>query len=370
MLEEEGYELLQALRAVYKDETLGTYTPLAEIVKIKPWSISKSGEHIILWDDIKAAFENPVNAMSKGVILPLLTDKNSEALQPLRISVDPGVVLDIVVGQLGIEAGMESLQIQSSSPSSSTSSGFASKHSSSEMPAAANISSPSTIAENVGQPQQPRRTWQDGDDLGENIMLSKPEPNGQSHQLVPDYKDNSLCCSEETGLTIGSQHYNDVFVYRSDEWDADEDYLRGVAYYEGKSVPQDYVEALDLFLRAANRGHALAQMKLRNIIASQHAVEHDYSKVYERYLEAANQGCADAQSNLGFLYQVGCGVTKDEAKAVEWYRKATEQGHIYAHCDLGFMYDRGLGVTQDYFKAVELYRISADAGYARAQNGL
>ncbi|KAF9991976.1 hypothetical protein BGZ80_008773, partial [Entomortierella chlamydospora] len=56
---------------------------------------------------------------------------------------------------------------------------------------------------------------------------------------------------------------------QGDGGDADEDYVRGLAYCEGKNVRQDYVEALDLFLRAANRGHALAQLKLRNIIASQ-----------------------------------------------------------------------------------------------------
>ncbi|KAF9995553.1 hypothetical protein BGZ79_010762, partial [Entomortierella chlamydospora] len=280
MSEEEEYELLQVFRAVYKDETLGTYIPLTEIVKIKPWSVSKSGEHIILWDDIKAAFGNPVNAMSKGVILPLLADKNFEALQPLRISVDPGVVLDVVIEHLGIETGMESLQIQSSPPSSSTSSDFPSSHSSSEMPAAANISSAPTIIGNFGQTKQPRRAWQDGSEPGENITPLKSKLNDRSHQLIPDYKDNSLCCCEEAGPTIDNQYHDNVSVFRDDEGDADEDYVRCVAYYEGRNVRQDYVKALDLFLRAANRGHALAQFKLRNIIESQQVVEHDYSKAY------------------------------------------------------------------------------------------
>ena len=85
-MSEEEYELLQVFRAVYKDETSGIYTPLKETVKIKPWSVSKSGENIILWGDIKAAFGNPVNAMSKDSILPLLTDESSE----VYVSFNPG----------------------------------------------------------------------------------------------------------------------------------------------------------------------------------------------------------------------------------------------------------------------------------------
>ncbi|KAF9369435.1 hypothetical protein BGX21_005964, partial [Mortierella sp. AD011] len=337
---EDEYELIQVFRAIYKDKTSRAYTPSTETIKIKPWSVSKSGEHIILWSDIMAAFGNPVNAMN------------------------------IVVDGPRIEVAMGSLQIQGSPASSSISSASPRSRSSSEMPAAPNISSPSTIAENVGQPQQPGRTWQDNCESRKNIMLSKPESNDQSPQLVPDYKDNDHCNCDGTGFTIDSQQHNEVFVYRGDEREADEDYVQGLAYHEGKNVRQDYIEALDLFLRAANRGHALAQFKLRNIIENREAVEHDYSKAYERYLEAAKQGCADAQSNLGFLYQVGYGVTKDYYKAAEWYQKATEQGHTYAHCNLGIMYNRGLGVTQDHFKALELCRISADAGYARAQNSL
>ncbi|KAF9342766.1 hypothetical protein BGX26_006880, partial [Mortierella sp. AD094] len=61
MSDEGQDELLQVFRAVYKDETSGTTTPLTKTVEIKPWFVSKSGEHIILWSDIKAAFGNPVH---------------------------------------------------------------------------------------------------------------------------------------------------------------------------------------------------------------------------------------------------------------------------------------------------------------------
>ncbi|KAF9342971.1 hypothetical protein BGX26_006488, partial [Mortierella sp. AD094] len=79
MSEEGKDELLQVFRAVYRDEILGTNTPLTEKVKIKPWSVSKSGEHIILWSDIKTAFRNPVHVWSGDMALPFLTNEKSEA---------------------------------------------------------------------------------------------------------------------------------------------------------------------------------------------------------------------------------------------------------------------------------------------------
>ncbi|KAF9370382.1 hypothetical protein BGX21_005576 [Mortierella sp. AD011] len=93
MLEEEEYELLQVFRAVYKGETSGAFIPLTETVKMKPWSVSNSGENIILWSDIKSAFRNPVNAMSKDGILPFLTDKNSEVHLRHKTDTSTGIEL-------------------------------------------------------------------------------------------------------------------------------------------------------------------------------------------------------------------------------------------------------------------------------------
>ncbi|KAF9995582.1 hypothetical protein BGZ80_007471, partial [Entomortierella chlamydospora] len=226
MSKEGEYEPLQIFRAVYKDKTSGTFIPLTETVKIKPWSVSESGEHIILWSDIKAAFGNPVHTMRKDVILPFLADENSEALQPLRISVHPGDVIDVMIEDPGIDITMRSLRIQNPPATSS----------SSEIPAAANSSSPSTKLENIRQAQQRGKSRQDGGEPLENTTctLQEPRSSDRAHQLASDYKDNGLCCCDETEPAIDSQHHNDVFVYRGDEGKADEDYVRGLAYYEGK----------------------------------------------------------------------------------------------------------------------------------------
>ncbi|MDA7679068.1 sel1 repeat family protein [Akkermansiaceae bacterium] len=48
------------------------------------------------------------------------------------------------------------------------------------------------------------------------------------------------------------------------------------------------------------------------------------------FRKAAEQGHIDAHTFLGDMYFQGDGVPQDCAEAVEWYRKPAEQGHEYA----------------------------------------
>ena len=99
-------------------------------------------------------------------------------------------------------------------------------------------------------------------------------------------------------------------------------------------------------------------------------VTKDYYKAVEHYRKAAELGHADAQLQLGYCYDIGAGVSQDCYEAVKWYRKSAEQGNIYAQHNLGNSYYNGEGVTKDYYEAVKWYRKAADQGYASAQNNL
>ncbi len=70
-------------------------------------------------------------------------------------------------------------------------------------------------------------------------------------------------------------------------------------------------------------------------------VTKDEAEAVKWVRKAADQGHADAQLLLGGMYANGRGVTKDEAEAVKWYRKAADQGHIRARLILGGMYANG-----------------------------
>ena len=92
----------------------------------------------------------------------------------------------------------------------------------------------------------------------------------------------------------------------------------GFAYHSGKSVPQDYAEAVQWFRKAADQGFAEAQVNLGNAYHEGTGVPQDYSEAARWYGKAADQGFAEAQVNLGNAYHLGTGVPKDKAKAYFW----------------------------------------------------
>jgi hypothetical protein len=102
---------------------------------------------------------------------------------------------------------------------------------------------------------------------------------------------------------------------RSATDDAETQFHLGTLYETGKSVPQDYAQAV-LW-----------------------------------YRKAAEQNLAIAQYRLGVLYANGVGVPLDKAQSAAWFQKAAEQGYVYAQEMLGSDYLTGEGVQRDYAEA-------------------
>src|SRR5712691_699496 len=118
---------------------------------------------------------------------------------------------------------------------------------------------------------------------------------------------------------------------RAEQGDAKAQYELGGMYYQGKGVPQDYIEA------------------------------------FRWYRKAADQGSPKGQYGVGFMYEEGKGVPQDYAQASAWCRKAADQGYARAQYALGYAYSRGAGVPQNYAEAARWYRKAAKQGdeYAR-----
>jgi hypothetical protein len=120
----------------------------------------------------------------------------------------------------------------------------------------------------------------------------------------------------------------------------------GVKYYaDGLGSPQDFVEAVKWYRKAAERNHAAAQYKLgfchyHGYGASKDSVE--AMKWFRKVADQAERGNASAQYYLGRSYWYGYGVPKDKMEAARWYRKSAEQGHAEAQCALGVCYSGGL----------------------------
>ena len=55
-------------------------------------------------------------------------------------------------------------------------------------------------------------------------------------------------------------------------------------------------------------------------------VRQDYAQAVQWYLKAAEQGYADAQYNLGLMYEKGQGVRQSKIVAKEWFKKACANG--------------------------------------------
>ncbi|KAF9184168.1 hypothetical protein BGZ49_004449 [Haplosporangium sp. Z 27] len=364
----------QSFRTVYKDETTGSFVPLKDQINIHPRHDVKSGKHFILWNDVKAAVQNPLHIRHGNTAVPFLADDRFEFIHPLRIATYPGTTLDVVVDPpKGINAAMESLSVQVSPISTSSSA------------ASPVLLSPEAInlPSSVGFYEAPKNSVRFDRELASHHDRRGSIANNASSTPEPEEPYTAL-----------------------DPNDSNESFRLGLKYYEGKGVPRDYKKAMDLLLLAANQGHASAQEKLGHMYqysqgvkqdlpravswyqkaASQgntvaefnlgymyengHGIKRDYFRAVELYQLAADKGYARAQCNQGVMYENGRGVSQDYVRAAHWYQKAAMQGLDIAQCNLGFMYEHGRGVIRDYPLAVKYYQLAADQGYAAAQCNL
>ena len=96
----------------------------------------------------------------------------------------------------------------------------------------------------------------------------------------------------------------------------------------------------------------------------------DYSEAAEWYLKAAELGHAGAQCNLGWMYENGTGVTRDKNESVKWFKKAAGQGEMNAQFNLGVMYENGDGVPKDLNEARIWFGKAASKGHVMAKEKL
>ena len=93
----------------------------------------------------------------------------------------------------------------------------------------------------------------------------------------------------------------------------------GVMYAKGEGVKKDEAEAVKWYTKAAQQGHALAQVNLGLMYHNK-----DEAEAVKWWTLAALLGHAKAQFFLGVMYAKGEGVIRDEAEAVKWYTKAAQ----------------------------------------------
>src|SRR5262252_432525 len=118
--------------------------------------------------------------------------------------------------------------------------------------------------------------------------------------------------------------------------------------------------------RSAEGGDASAQNKLGLLYYEGKGVPQNYLQAKRWFEEGAKQGHARAQTNLGTLYLQGEGAPQSDQMALFWFNQGAEQRDALAFARLGLMYARGRGVLQDSIQAYMWYNLSAAQGETRS----
>ena len=140
--------------------------------------------------------------------------------------------------------------------------------------------------------------------------------------------------------------------------------------YGSERIPQDFAEAMHLFLLEADSGNALAMYDLGRMWADGLGVEADPDTAQEWYRKAlaaflsAEKDLSERkktylQYRIGKMYLAGLGTTQDHGTAAAWLKQAAEKQHKYSQYTLAGLYAKGQGVKKDLEHAFELYWSSA-----------
>ena len=132
----------------------------------------------------------------------------------------------------------------------------------------------------------------------------------------------------------GTQVTLEEMSSRAETADPEVQFNLGMLYFDGQEIALDYRQATRWFRRAAERGHAAAQVFLSG------------------------------------MYMLGQGLPQDHEKAILWLRRAADQGYAYGQCGLAIMYENGECMPQDYIEAYKWFSLAARQGNEKAIESL
>lgn len=154
-----------------------------------------------------------------------------------------------------------------------------------------------------------------------------------------------------------------------------------VYMYEEGETKRDIKKALELYERAAEKGHAQVQINVAQLYDGiddymnttttlRKVIDRDPKKAMEWLKKAAAQGDVVALSTIGDKYYFGIGVEKDYAMAFLFCEKAAEKGSFSDLMRLAEMYEKGVGVRRNIEAALYWYRKAAERGADDAEKKL
>ena len=162
----------------------------------------------------------------------------------------------------------------------------------------------------------------------------------------------------------------DDLIAAAEEGNADAQNQLGDAYYDGIGVEQDYIQALEWYLRAAKQGHGIAQYNVAYAYANGIGTQKNTSEAIKWYGKSADQGIALAEYVLAKMFIGGQYLEQDLTKGLDLLHKASNQGLDLAQYDLGTIYLEGKIVVPDVNKGISFLVLSAEQGNKDAQYNL
>ena len=154
-------------------------------------------------------------------------------------------------------------------------------------------------------------------------------------------------------------------------------YLAMLLEDDGGRKP-DLISALPWYQRAAAQGQPDALKRLGEMYAEGQCLPYDPVKAEECFRKAVagfwraaeEDDYSLAMHGLGLMLINGIGVARNVAEAVKWFQKAAELDYNEAQFILAELYADGRGVPRDPGKAMELYRQAAASGHEGAKERL
>jgi TPR repeat protein len=122
-----------------------------------------------------------------------------------------------------------------------------------------------------------------------------------------------------------------------------------------------------------DRTDAEVQFSLGLQFASGTGAAQDYPQAAEWYLKAAEQNHGLAQFNLGTMYANGQGVAKDVVQSVSWFRRAANLGDAGGQYKMGRSCQRAsmdgspADAPEARIEAYKWYQLSAAQGYKNSE---
>ncbi|KAG0199233.1 hypothetical protein BGX33_011785, partial [Mortierella sp. NVP41] len=266
-------ESAQAVRPVSKsilDSHYGsTPPPGGPVVYVDINTDPETLKRIVLWDDIKLAFDDALHIRHQAKVVPFLKGKDFNIIKPFRIVAHPDVVLDVVVSGPLAQHGATSLQ--------------------------------SSVLHQIEQ--QAARLPRHNPFKTLRVPYSTPAPTNNFDRAVnnhPSVSSVSKTPSHDATTQLRNKELTlnrvkEIMVAIAARVDLE------ALHAKGDGPPEDFTKAMENYLKTVHKGHTHAQISVGDLFLAGQGVQKSSSVAMGWYLKAAYYGDTNAQRKIEAL---------------------------------------------------------------------